>query len=135
MKINPLIGVLLLLWAGAPTQLPGQPTDAEHKQFEAVKAKADKGDSEAQFSLYSCYATGSGVERDPAKAVKWLRKAAEQGLARAQCQLGLNYLSGNGVKPDKTEAVRWLRRAAEQGQAEAQLDLGMCYANGDGVQR
>ena len=120
---------------GFVVPLSGQPTDAERKQFEATKAKADKGDPEAQLSLAACYANGNGVARDPAKAVKWLRKAAEQGSARAQCLLGLNYANGAGVKPDKVEAARWLRRAADQGLAEAQFDLGMCYANGEGVPR
>jgi uncharacterized protein len=87
------------------------------------------------LSLASRYAAGDGVERDPSKAVKWLRKAAEQGSARAQCQLGLNYASGIGVKPDKFEGARWLRRAADQGLAEAQFDLGLCYAKGEGVER
>jgi len=134
MKFNRSIGVLLLLVAGSVVQLPGQPTDAERKQFEAIKARADKGDSEAQLSVFFRYANGNGVAKDPAKATKYLRKAAEQGLARAQCLLGLAYANGEGVKkPDKVEAARWLRKAAEQGSAEAQFDLGMCYANGDGV--
>jgi len=133
MKFNRSLGVLLFLLAGSVVQLSAQPTDAEHQQFEAVKAKADKGDGEAQLSLSSCYATGNGVARDPARAFKWLRKAADQGVARAQCLLGLSYTSGDGVKMDKVEGVRWLRRAADKGLAEAQFDLGMCYANGDGV--
>ena len=133
MKLNRAVGVLLLLLVCSVVQLPGQVTDAERKQFEAIKAKADKGDSEAQLSLASSYATGNGVTKDLAKAVKWLRKAAEQGSARAQCLLGLKYANGDGVKPDKVEAARWLRRAAEQDLAEAQFNLGMCYSNGDGV--
>ena len=135
MKFNRALGVLFLLLAGSVVQLPGQVTDAEHKQFEAIKAKADRGDAEAQLSLASCYAAGTGVAKDPAKSVKWLRKAAEQGVARAQCLLALNYANGIGVKPDKVEAARWLRRAADQGLAEAQFDLGMCYASGDGIPR
>ena len=133
MMFNRSMGVILLLLAGSVVQLPGQVTDAERKQFEAAKARADKGDGEAQLSVASHYANGAGVTRDPVKATKYLRKAAEQGLARAQCLLGLAYANGEGVKPDKVEGVRWLRRAADQGMAEAQFDLGMCYANGDGV--
>ena len=134
MKIDRAIGAALLLLGVVVVPLLGQ-TDAERKQFEAVKARADKGDSEAQLSLASSYANGKGVAQDPAKAVKWLRKAAEQGSARAQCLLALNYANGTGVKPDKVEAARWLRRAADQDLAEAQFNLGMCYANGDGVPR
>ena len=134
MKFNRLLGALLLLLAGFVLQLPAQPTDAERKQFEAVKARADKGDGEAQLTLSSYYANGFGVNRDPRKAFRWLRKSAERGVARAQCLLGLSYANGDGVKKvDKNEAARWIRRAADQGLAEAQFDLGMCYANGDGV--
>ena len=124
-----------MLLVGFVVPLPGQTTDAERKQFEAIKAKAEKGDTEAQLSLASRYGSGNGVTRDPGKMAKWLRKAAEQGSARAQCLLGLSYANGDGVKPDKVEGARWMRRAADQDLAEAQFDLGMCYANGDGVPR
>ena len=135
MKFIRLTGVLLLFLVGSAVQLSGQPTGAERGEFEAVKARAEKGDAEAQISLASHYATGTGVKRDPAKSVKWLRKAADQGVARAQCLLGLAYANGQGVKPDKVEGARWLRRAADQGLPEAQYDLGMSYAAGDGVPR
>lgn len=129
------LGVSVLLLAVSVGELHAQATDAERKELNAIQAKADKGDAEAQLILYSHYANGDIVAKNPSKAAKWLRKAAEQGSARAQCLLGLNYANGVGVKEDKLEAVRWLRRAADQGLAEAQFDLGMCYANGDGVPR
>lgn len=135
MKFNRLAVVLLLFLVGSVVQSPGQPTEAERKEFEAVKARADKGDAEAQISVAMHYANGTGVARDLAKSVKWLRKAADQGVARAQCLLGLSYANGDGIKMDKREGARWLRRAADQGLPEAQFDLGMCYANGDGVPR
>jgi TPR repeat protein len=133
MKLSLSIGVILLLLAGSAIQLPGQSTDADRKRFDEIKAQADKGDAEAQLNVAAHYTSGDGVARDPAKAVKYIRKAAEQGSARAQCMLGLIYANGNGVKPDLAESARWLHRAATQGLAEAQFDLGMCYAKGDGV--
>lgn len=135
MKSNCLLAVLLLLLAGAAVQLSAQPTEAERREFAAVKAKADKGDVEAQLILASFYARGLGVAQDPKKAAKVLRQAAEQGSAPAQCRLGLSYLNGEGVKVDQVEGARWLRRAADQGLAEAQFDLGLCYAGGEGVSR
>ena len=135
MKLNRWLGVLLLILLSPIIPSSGQQTDVERKQFDAIKAKADKGDPEAQLSLYYHYMNGDIVSRDPGKALKWLRKAADLGSAHAQCRLGLAYNSGEGVKPDKYEAARWLRRAADQDLAEAQFDLGMCYANGDGVPR
>ncbi len=135
MNSSRVLTAFLLLFAGSVLPLSGQLTEAERKQFDAVKAKADAGDPQAQVALASFYSRGFGVARDPAKATKWLRKAAEQGSAHAQCRLGLNYANGDGVKMDKVEGARWLRRAADQGLAEGQYDLGMCYANGDGVAR
>lgn len=133
MKFNRWAVVLLLFLLGSAAPLPGQPTTVERREFEAVKARAEKGDGEAQISLASHYVNGMGVAQDPVKAAKWLRKAADQGVARAQCLLGLAYMNGQGVKMDKAEGARWLRRAADQGLSEAQFDLGMSYATGDGV--
>ncbi len=135
MKYIRWLGVLFLLLAGCAAPSSGQTTEAERKQFEAVKAQADQGDGEAQLRLANLYVNGMGVTRDPRKAVKWLRKAAEQGVARAQCLLALDYANGEGVKMDKIEGARWMRRAADQGLAEAQFDLGLCYAKGEGVDR
>ncbi|HOX55366.1 MAG TPA: PEGA domain-containing protein [Candidatus Paceibacterota bacterium] len=135
MKLCRLLCALLFLCVGSAAELCGQTADAERRQFAAIKAKADKGDAEAQLSVASFYARGIGVTKDPGKSTKWLRKAAEQGLARAQRLLGWNLANGVGVKMNRVEAAQWLRRAAEQGLAEAQFDLGTCYANGDGVER
>ena len=130
MKADRLIRMVLLLCVGIALQLPAQESAANRKRFEEIKAKADKGDAEAQAALAGMYAAGDGVARDPAKAAKWRRKAAEQGNARAQCLLGLQYADGDGVKKNMTEAVYWLGKAADQDLAEAQFDLGMCFANG-----
>lgn len=37
---------------------------------------AEKGCTEAEFQLGKCYYEGTGVEKDDAKAVEWLRRAA-----------------------------------------------------------
>ena len=101
--------------------------------FEETKAKAEKGDAEAQASLGSFYAQGLGVPQDYAEAVKWYRKAAKQGHAHAQCNLGMCYDQGQGVPQDYTEAVKWYHKAAEQGDTAAQINLGNCYYYGHGV--
>jgi hypothetical protein len=126
-----LLMASLLVCLGFSPQLRGQSGGPE--VFAQIKAKADKGDAEAQLSLGSLYAAGNGVGRSLSKAAKWHRKAALQGLARAQYQLGLDYAAGEGVKPDQVESVRWFRKAAEQGLAEAQLVLGLAYAKGNGI--
>ena len=82
------------------------------KKFEEYKAKAVKGDAEAQTRLGVCYATGIGVEKDAAEAVRWFRKAAEQGIAQAQYNFGICYHNGTGVEKDEKEAFAWVNIAA-----------------------
>ena len=79
------------------------------------------------------YATGEGVLKDEAEAVRWFRLAAEQGDAGAQFNLGVMHDNGRGVLKDEAEAVRWYRLAAEQGHADAQNNLGIMHAAGEGV--
>ena len=117
----------------ATLQRPAQPTDADIKKFEEIKAKAEKGDAQAQGDLGRCYALGEGVAKDAVEAVKWYRQAAERGNATGENGLGFCYLNGEGVTKDAVEAVKWYRKAAEQGFAKAQVNLGLCYLYGEGV--
>ena len=113
--------------------LPLMGDDAAKKEFEATKAKAEKGDRIAQYNLGVLYDNGEGVVEDDKEAVKWYRKAAEQGHASAQFNLGVMYREGEGVKQDFKEAVKWYGKAAEQGHAKAQSNLGNRYYKGEGV--
>jgi len=133
MKVIGLTSVLLTFWLGLALPALGQLSEAEKQQFQQLKARAEKGDAQAQLSLGSLYASGVGVSRDLGKAAKWHRKAAEQGLARAELRVAYEYAYGDGVKTDHVEAAKWLRRAADQGLPEAQCQLGVCYSGGDGV--
>jgi TPR repeat protein len=133
--MNAVWSVLLLvaLSFGSIFSASAQTTAAEKQQFEFMKAQADRGDALAQLTLGNYYASGTGVNRDLAKAAKWHRKAAEQGLPRAQFRVAFEYSNGVGVKLDLIEGVKWLRRAAEQGLADAQVELGKCYSTGEGI--
>ena len=106
---------------------------AEFEAFEGCKAKAEKGDRVAQFSLGVCYRDGAGVAKDETQAVSWYHKAAEQGDAKAQYILGVCYENGAGVAKDEVQAISWYRKAADQGLALAQYNLGVCYRIGTGV--
>jgi TPR repeat protein len=89
--------------------------------------EAQKGFSEAQFSLGLAYYQGQGEKKDYAQAVYWFSKAAEQGHATAQCNLGCAYADGLGVKQDNAQAVYWFHKTADQGNADAQFNLGYAY--------
>ena len=124
-KIITLAAVLVALAVGAQAQTP---------EIDALRARAEQGDADAQFVLGFMYATGRGVPQDDVQAVRWYRRAAEQGDADAQFVLGFAYSDGErGVPQDDAEAVRWYRLAADQGLANAQHNLGVRYADGRGV--
>ena len=110
-----------------------QQTEELRREFQSTKAKAEKGDADAQFTLGVMYAKGNGVAKDPAQAVTWYRTAADHGNAPAQFNLGVMYATGDVVEKDYAEAVKWYRKAADQGNADAQFNLGVMYAKGNGV--
>ena len=66
MKLSRSFGLVLLLLAGSVIQSPGQATEADCKQFGAIKARADKGDGEVQLSVAAHCVNGDGVARKPA---------------------------------------------------------------------
>jgi TPR repeat protein len=98
-----------------------------------IRAKAEKGDAAAQYSLGCSYSFGDGVRQDYSEAVMWIRKAADQGSATGQSVLGLFYYYGYGVTQSYTDAVDWYRKAANQGDSNAQFNLGCCFRDGTGV--
>jgi TPR repeat protein len=107
-----------------------------HKLVQAAsigRARAEKGDANAQFDLASMYYAGKGVPQDYAEALGWSRKAADQGYAKAQDALGFMYYEGKGVPQDFAEAARWYGKASDQGYAKAQFGLASMYYDGKGV--
>jgi len=102
-------------------------TAVEFEDFADIKAKADKGDVDAQFNLGILY-TKKGTSQNFPEAVKCFHLAAERGHAKAQANLGVAYHYGFGVPKDEKEAVKWYRLAADQKHAGAQCNLGLyCY--------
>jgi len=116
-------------------------------EIDALRARAEAGDAEAQYRLARLYtipwdfsgiapANGEAVPdvpMDDVEAARWFRLAADQGHVLAQTDLAIRYENGRGVPQDAAEAVRWYRLAADQGYADAQFSLGARYGNGSGV--
>ena len=135
-QINPKITIRsvyfgMLLLSAAVMILTVRLTVAS--DLDSLKAAAEQGDAKAQSSLGYMYATGEGVPKNDAEAVRLYRLAAEQGFAKAQFGLGNMYRTGLGVPKNYTEAVRLYRLAAEQGFAKAQSNLGAMYGTGTGI--
>ncbi len=64
---------------GVMLKLANQETDA----FQEFLAAARAGLPKAQYFLGNAYASGLGVEKDLAVAIKWWSRAAEQGMTQA----------------------------------------------------
>jgi TPR repeat protein len=107
----------------------------EAEAVQAVIKNADGGDVEARFQTAKYYENGAtGLEKDTAKALEYLRLAADEGaLATAQVYLGNAYDYGNlGLTEDDVVALEWYRRAADQGNEDGQFKVGEFYENGFG---
>ena len=104
--------------------VPDAPVNVAQLDVARLRLLAEQGDARARNELGVRYATGRGVARDDAEAVRWYRRAVEQGHADGQANLGFMYANGRGVQRDQVEAVRLYRLAAEQGNdfARAALD-------------
>ena len=114
--------------------VPVKAQDAAFSQSEKgisldeMKAKAEKGDTDAQYLLGSFYRSGVGVEKDQQKAVYWLQKASEGGNAEAKLDLGVMYSIGEEIPKDGKKAVSLVMQSAGQGQPWAQFLLYYGYS-------
>ncbi len=72
---------------------------------------AEEGDMAAQFEMGMAYDCGTGVEKDPAKALDWYRKAAAQGKGYAMIQIAHHYEAGSGVEKNIATAAEWFKKA------------------------
>ncbi|MBT1077041.1 tetratricopeptide repeat protein [Geobacter grbiciae] len=103
------------------------------QEFARTRGAAQRGDAGAAFRLALMFLDGTGVARNPAESVRFMKIAAERGHVRAQYFLGTLFHEGVGVKQDQKEAARWIARAAAGGNAEAQYAYGLLLLSGDGV--
>lgn len=122
-----------IAWADFEQDLSASSNDPQ--ALRELHARAESGDTEAQFNMGNLFFKGREVVRDYAEAAKWYRLAALKDYAQAQLKTGMMYDAGVGVEQDYIEAVRWYRLAAAQGLARAQLNLGVAYAEGQGVSK
>ncbi len=115
-------------------------TPDEVKKFEEVKARAEKGDAEAQMWLGWYYLNGEGVALDSKQTAIWWRKSAEQGHAVSINNLGhfyrgLRSREDTDQTQDLAQAVFWWRKGAELGHPSSLNSLAGCYFFGNGVEK
>jgi TPR repeat protein len=103
--------------------------------MEALRARADKGEIDAQIELARRYETGSGLPVDSTQTVKWYLRAIRLGSAEAAHRLGGMLALGRGVKKDPARAARFWNLSARLGYTAAQIDWGVMCAKGEGSPR
>ena len=88
-------------------------TSTEVQSSAALEHRAQSGDPVAEFQLAARYRDGAwAVNRDPAKALYWLRRSASAGNPVAMRALAEVYRNGDlGVARDTDGAARWEKRA------------------------
>lgn len=107
--------------AGAPRPQPAPRTPINAgTPIEEIRARAQAGEADAQYSLGLRYDNGQGVAQDFTEAVRWYRLAAEQGNPAAQYNLGAMYSNGQGVPRDVVEAYKWRSLAASRAPSDDQ---------------
>lgn len=121
------IACLAALLIAAP--VAARPADAP-STVQVLERLAASGDAEATYHLGMAYQTGTGVSRDPAKALAAFRRAAAAGDPLGAYKLGCYYAGQGGdlVKVDPQAALRHKLVAAEAGYALAQYDVAAHYA-------
>jgi TPR repeat protein len=129
-----LLAALFLSACSKSNNPAASPPKAKEKiDLNELRAKAERGEAQAQKDLGKVYSKGELIGQSYREAAKWYRLAADQGNAAAQAALGELCEAGQGVKRDEAEAAKWYRKSAEQGYAPAQYSLATLYVLGSGV--
>ena len=91
------------------------------------RTAAIAGDPAAAYLIADRYQKGTGVTRDPAKAVHWFEQSAKSGSALAEFKLGVMNEKGDGIAPDMPRAMDWYRASANHGNVQAMHNLAVLH--------
>jgi uncharacterized protein len=113
---------------------PPYPAKMSASELQALLARAEQCDSEAESRVAELYEDGCKdnkgnilVRRSAKSAVKWIRRAAEHGCTGAQVNLGTILGSGTGITKDVQKALFWLRKAFLAGDTCAANNIAVTY--------
>lgn len=84
-----------------------------------LRASAEEGNPESQYTLGLRYIYGHGVGRSAVLGERWLSRAAQSGYAEAQFSLGVLHWDGLLLEHGIQQARHWLELAAAQGHSRA----------------
>ena len=125
--------LLVALLLNGCAELKAQQRLTPGMSAEDIRARAEQGDANAQFTLGQMFEHGRGVPLSFVDAIKWYQASANQGFATAQSTLGYLYQYGELVKKDPQAAFMWNLKAAQQGDAYGQHNLAVMYDEGTGI--
>ena len=91
----------------------------------AMRAAAERGESEGQRYVGRAFLAGLGVPRDARTGFAWLARAAEQDDPRALLDVARRHGEGLGTPEDDQLAADACRRAAALGDAEGLYEYGV----------
>ena len=134
-KIHQIIFLFFIAYFGVPHLVFSGDYNPIADNLEKLRARAEVGDSEAQFMLGKLYYYGFGVEQNFKVAIEWFKASAKKGHASAQFLLGEAFEKGSELKRDYTHAAKWYKRAAFQGHYLAMHRLSYFYAHGLGMHK
>ncbi len=131
------VSVVTLLLPSLLSAAQSPPTAAQRDSLarvslQAIRQRAQAGDSVAQFRLATALERGYGdiLPIDSAKAEELYRLSAESGYAPAQNYIGfIEYNRGN-----TSVAIDWLMKAADSSDPKAFNNLGWMLMEGEGVE-
>ena len=104
----------------------------EMPTFDPEEPERNTALGEAAMILAQLHLTGgAGVQKDPAKALKWLERTNDVGHVRAAKLAGDMYFSGIGTARDLKKAAALYREAARLDYAPAQFAYAQMLDRGD----
>lgn len=71
------------------------------------------GNADAQYNLARMYLDGTGSQRDPKYAARWLAQAAQKGQFQAQALLGQMLFNGEVLPKQAARGLMWLTLARD----------------------
>jgi len=98
--------------------------------LQTLRRLAEGGNAHVMFRLGRLYASGIGVARDDAEAVRWYKMGAAAGNLNATTALAMALIEGRGTNRDQPEGLRLLRAAADKDDHEALHRLGVILGQG-----
>ena len=103
--------------------------------FIQIEPKARKMRPYFQYRIGKMYLYGSGTDKEPYTAFKWLEKSAMADNKYAQHTLGNMYCYGIGTEKDMSQAFDFYSKSARKGMPYSDYALAQMYHYGNGIEQ